>query len=108
MSGASDSFSVQFWTHLERPLRNLCTAHARCVAANVTSFAEAYDAVWHDAVRHGATHLPPAVLRNLEDWVAHHLLDEITRAEADGWGQWPRPIPAGWNPWPTNKEKRHG
>lgn len=89
MSGTPGDFPATFWQHVEQQLRNLCTAHARCLVAEVEGWSEAYDSIFHHAHQRGALYLPPDTLMALEDWIAQCLLDEIERAEAEGWQHWP-------------------
>ena len=92
MSGTPGAFAATFWQHLERPLRNLCTAHARCVAAGVEDWHEAFYGVLHFAQRRGALHLPQDSLWALNDWIGCCLIDEITQAEAEGWQRWQQTV----------------
>jgi len=89
MSGqAPPGFADRFWEHQGQGLSNLCTAMARCVAADVDTFGNAVSVVVRSAWKHGAGYLPPERWDQLHDWILDTISSEILRAEADGWDRW--------------------
>lgn len=88
MSVAPSAFADQFWQHLGPQLATLCTAEARCVAADVETFGGAIGAVVRCAWKHGAGYLPAARWDDIHAWIIETLCEEIQRAETDGWESW--------------------
>lgn len=72
-------FTRHFRHHVGPRLLRLTQAEARCVWEHVSTFNEAYDALWRYAVNHGALHMPDDDLDDLIDW----LLDELGHALED-------------------------
>jgi hypothetical protein len=85
---APPAFADQFWEHVGPQLSRLCTAEARCVAADVDTFGNAVSVVVHHAWKYGAGYLPPERWDAVHDWILTTLGAEIFRAEMDGWSSW--------------------
>jgi hypothetical protein len=82
------SFAEQFWLHLRPSLTRLTIAEARCVAAGVETYGNAWSVVMDYARNRGALHLPVPDQDELIDWIGTTLCLAILEAEAAGWGEW--------------------
>jgi len=88
MSGHPAEFPDHFWQHVEQPLRNMCLAQARCVAALVETYSSAYHATISFVRNRGAGFLTEDDWDLLVDWIHSRLARDIAEAEAEGWSTW--------------------
>ena len=81
MPAPSTPFANDFRALIVPRLRRVCLHHGLEVALGLTGFVDAEAAVWGEAWRLGASHLPEEQCLDLEDWVARTLLTAIGEHE---------------------------
>lgn len=74
-------FSATFREIVVPDLRRACRLNALAVARERCSFTDAWIAVMAQARRRGATHLPTAIIIDLEAWIDTTILQTIADIE---------------------------
>lgn len=75
------NFSATFREIVVPDLRRACRLNALAVARERCSFTDAWIAVMAQARRRGATHLPMAIIIDLEAWIDTTILQTIADIE---------------------------
>lgn len=76
------TFATTFRELVMPDLRLRCRLQAVLVYRGRRSFTEGTGAVWHYAASRGATHLPDAIIDQLDDWIDTTTLNTIAEIEA--------------------------
>lgn len=88
MSGGQAGFRDLFWHHLTPRLTRLIVAHARCIAAEVEDYGDAFDSIMRYARKYGSGYLSNYDYDKLTDWIGAGLINALVEAEAGGWAEW--------------------